>query len=96
MSYTFNGTAIYIYGSKRENHGAYSGKSHPYVSLWDIEAKGTVSIDGAEPIVQLGHASAPGAYQQLLFSAGNLDTGTEHEVRVTNLPSQTPDTSERQ
>jgi hypothetical protein len=26
VSFTFNGTAVFIYGSKRFNHGVYSGK----------------------------------------------------------------------
>lgn len=26
MSFTFNGTAVYVYGSKRRNHGVYSGE----------------------------------------------------------------------
>ena len=29
MIFTFNGTAVYIYGSKRPNHGIYSGKLVP-------------------------------------------------------------------
>lgn len=61
-----------------------------------IQTEGVVSIDGAEPVVQLGRAAAPGVYQQHLFSAGDLDTAKEHEVRITNLPSQTPDRGESQ
>lgn len=56
-----------------------------------VEAHCPVSMDGAEPVVQLGRAAEPGLFQQLLFSAGNLDTGKEHEVKVTNLPSETPE-----
>jgi len=26
MTYKFNGTAVYVYGAKRQNHGAYSGQ----------------------------------------------------------------------
>lgn len=26
MFFTFNGTAVYVYGSKRFNHGVYSGE----------------------------------------------------------------------
>lgn len=59
-------------------------------------AERTVSLDGADPVVQLGRAPTPGVYQQLLFSAGNLDTGKQHEVRVTNIPSQTPDNGKPQ
>lgn len=54
----------------------------------------SVSIDGNEPVVQLGEAAEPGQFQQLLFGSSVLDSGTEHEVKVTNLPSQTPELSQ--
>jgi hypothetical protein len=33
MTYKFNGTAVYVYGAKRQNHGAYSGQLL-FTTIW--------------------------------------------------------------
>lgn len=94
MELAFNGTAIYIYGSKRANHGAYSGMPPRSFTALMFVAYFSVTLDDAQPFSGLGRGSPPGLYQQLLYSAIALSSDREHRVRVTNLPSQTSRPSE--
>ncbi|KAL1753119.1 hypothetical protein FB107DRAFT_292636 [Schizophyllum commune] len=79
MSFTFNGSAIGIYGSKRFNHGRYQNQ---IVERADRRSP-QIKIDGDFVTEQDGHAD-PDQFQQELFSADDLDAGL-HTVELTNL-----------
>jgi len=87
MIFTFNGTAVYIYGSKRPNHGIYSGELAPYSQIGYVLT--SVSIDGGDALLQSGRGGNPGDFQALLYQKEDLDPGKEHNIVVTNLPSRT-------
>jgi hypothetical protein len=87
MTFTFNGTAVYIYGAKRSNHGTYSGKRF-FRNNKAVLANLTVSLDGGDPLLQLGRTD-PRTIQALLYEQQDLDPNREHIVVVTNLPSRT-------
>ena len=87
MTFTFNGTAVYIYGAKRFNHGIYSGKHVPSSKL-DLFSL-SVSLDGGDALLQSGRGAASGDFQALLYQKEDLDPAVEHNVVVTNLPSRT-------
>lgn len=63
---TFNGTAIWIFGAKRGNHGPYS-----------TTLDGSVYADDGYFDGQL--------FQQVLFSAVNLDGTVPHTVSIANM-----------
>ncbi|KAL1734883.1 hypothetical protein EV714DRAFT_280895 [Schizophyllum commune] len=79
MSFTFNGSAIAIYGSKRFNHGRYQNQIVDRADRVFLQIK----IDGDFVTEQDGHAD-PDQFQQELFSADDLDAGL-HTVELTNL-----------
>jgi hypothetical protein len=104
MSLTFNGTAIYIYGAKRDNHGLYSSKSN-HVDFAMTEYDDIAQLDGGNIQYQLGYSETDDI-QALLYSAGGLSPNSEHTIVsliapllnwrelksdqvITNLPSQT-------
>ena len=65
-SLTFNGTAVWIYGSKRGDHGRYN-----------------TTLDGR---VFAGDGFYDGdQFQQVLFSAAELDGTKKHRVSIANL-----------
>ena len=87
MIFTFNGTAVYIYGSKRPNHGIYSGELVPFSQIEYVLI--LVSLDGGDALLQSGRGGNPGDFQALLYQKEDLDPAKEHNVVVTNLPSRT-------
>lgn len=77
MRLKFNGTAIYIYGARRGNHGLYSGSYRrviPYETLMAI-----VKMDNGNPVYQLGYSETEDI-QQLLFYQAGLDANSEHTI----------------
>jgi hypothetical protein len=87
MIFTFNGTAVYNYGSKRPNHGIYSGKLVPSSQVGSVLT--SVSLDGGDALLQSGKGGNPGDFQALLYQKEDLDPSKEHNIVVTNLPSRT-------
>jgi hypothetical protein len=68
-SLTFNGTAVWVYGAKRGNHGPYN-----------ITLDGRVFTDNGFYDGQL--------FQQILFSAIELDGTKPHTVSIANSPTE--------
>ncbi|CAE6437700.1 unnamed protein product [Rhizoctonia solani] len=66
---TFHGTAIYLYGAKRNNHGYY---------------RVAVNDEPSIPMSGRPEAGAPEEFQTLLFSRQGLESG-EHTLRMTNV-----------
>ena len=64
-TFTFNGTALWIFGAKRKSHG-----------LYNITLDGSVYTDDGFYDGDL--------FQQVLFSAGDLDGTIPHTVSITN------------
>jgi len=69
-SLTFSGTAIWIYGAKRGNHGPYN-----------------TTLDG-RVFTDDGFHDPP-LFQQVLFSAVELDGTEPHNVSITNALTDT-------
>jgi hypothetical protein len=85
MALDFNGTDIWVYGAKRDNHGNYSGLSRFLNRLRSV-TKEVVSLDGGEPVIQSGLKAKPETYQSLLYQATKLDPNSPHHIQVTNVP----------
>jgi len=83
MTLTFNGTAVYVYGAKRTNHGFFSGESKP-CDIADVLAQ----LDGGS-VALISSFANPNEFQQVIFSAGGLSANQEHTVvslrSLTNL-----------
>ena len=78
MVFNFNGTAVYMYGGRRSNHGLYSGTSTGIpaaVQLTDV----TVEIDDTSLEYQSSYG-IPDEVRQLLFSATGLSADRGHTV----------------
>ncbi|ORX40609.1 hypothetical protein BD324DRAFT_678060 [Kockovaella imperatae] len=73
MSFTFNGSAVYVYGAKRSNHGSYS-------ATIDGQTGGGLLF---------GYAAKPEIFQAPLFFTENLNPAKTHTVVLTNLADQT-------
>lgn len=90
MSFEFNGSAIYIYGSKRDNHGAYQGmfgsRSMPEIhELMDM----TVQLDTRDPVTMSGLGPEGGEFQTLLYGSNDFPATRPHRVTITNRPALT-------
>lgn len=79
MVLTFNGSAIWVYGSKWFNHGAYSGMSVPSTFISRIYTDHTVQIDDRDLVRKTG-TSEDRVFQSVLHYEGDLDTGKEHTI----------------
>nr|GAT57672.1 predicted protein [Mycena chlorophos] len=87
-SFTFNGTAFTIFGSKRSNHGAAafpnprssSQNTHDPVGLYQV------TVDGTTFPADDGEAADPGIFQTPTFSSPLLTQGL-HTVTFTNQGS---------
>ena len=77
MRLRFNGTAIYIYGARRGNHGLYSGTYRPNIPYGLLMA--IVKMDNGNPVYQLGYSKFEDI-QQLLFYQAGLDANSEHTI----------------
>ncbi|KAJ7636781.1 hypothetical protein FB45DRAFT_828945 [Roridomyces roridus] len=80
-TFTFNGTAIWIFGAKRPNHGQYRQVSNCVVEGGSIVIGFSVSLDSTVTILH-GHADPP-IYQTPIFTATNL-ADTTHTIIITN------------
>ena len=65
---TFNGTAVWIYGAMRSNHGPYN-----------------VTLDGQ--LYQDNGYYGGDIFQQVLFSAADLDGSKPHTLSIINSPA---------
>ena len=89
VSLTFNGTAIYLFGAKRGNHGQYGGESFwKTMDECGSEADLTsVSLDSGALVTQSGY-SADNLLQQVMYSETGLDPNKEHNVHITAFANE--------
>ena len=79
MNFTFNGTAIYVYGAKRSNHGYYSSEQSVIYSYRLALTSHKAQLDGGNVATVYGGSNPP-TYQDVIFSAGGLDPNSEHYI----------------
>ena len=84
-SFNFKGTSVWIYGAKRNNHGGYSidfdGQDYPPYDGQDDPA-----FDGQAHPTFDGFNDG-GLFQQVLFSAVELDNTKPHSLSILNAYS---------
>ena len=81
MFFNFNGTAVYVYGGMRSNHGNYSSKldHHYHCSYRLLIGRHLAQVDGGDISTQDGY-SAQDKFQAPILSATGLSMDTEHSV----------------